>query len=363
MSESEQPQKATAAKRPKSKKKGRKKPKNISEGGGTAAYPRHSLSKSLRIPTAILEQNAGKPCSEKEAATFVGVGFGGPFRLEISSCLKFGLLERPGPSQVGITELARRAIRPQSPGDDVRALQESVLKAPQISEVYQHYRGENLPEPKFFENALQDKFRIPSDKTLDFITIFEQTLESARLLQRVDDRIRLLDVSDTATIGDEAGRLKKLGREVHVSTSDSCFVMMPFAPPIGSYYEKIYDPAIRKAGLTPVRADNDIFGTGKIIEQIWSGINKARVLVAELTNRNPNVFYELGLAHALQKPVVLVACSDQDVPFDLRHIRVIYYDMTDPFWGQKLVEKISENILSALKNPDEAILPRVLERQ
>ncbi|RBP45660.1 hypothetical protein DES53_10242 [Roseimicrobium gellanilyticum] len=138
---------------------------------------------------------------------------------------------------------------------------------------------------------------------------------------------------------------------------------MPFAPPIGSYYEKIYDPAIRKAGLTPVRADNDIFGTGKIIEQIWSGINKARVLVAELTNRNPNVFYELGLAHALQKPVVLVACSDQDVPFDLRHIRVIYYDMTDPFWGQKLVEKISENILSALKNPDEAILPRVLERQ
>jgi nucleoside 2-deoxyribosyltransferase len=98
------------------------------------------------------------------------------------------------------------------------------------------------------------------------------------------------------------------------------------------------------------------------MDQIWSGINSARVLVAELTTRNPNVFYELGLAHALRKPVVLVAGAEEDVPFDLKHIRVIYYEMSDPFWGQKLVDKISENILSALKNPEEAILPRALEK-
>ena len=40
---------------------------------------------------------------------------------------------------------------------------------------------------------------------------------------------------------------------------------------------------------------------------------------------------------------------------------MIYYDMTDPFWGQKLTDKVSENILSALKNPEEAILPKALE--
>lgn len=68
------------------------------------------------------------------------------------------------------------------------------------------------------------------------------------------------------------------------------------------------------------------------------------------------MFYELGLAHALRKPVVLVSSNEDDVPFDLQHIRVIYYDVTDPFWGQKLLSKVAENILSAIENPEEAIL-------
>lgn len=125
--------------------------------------------------------------------------------------------------------------------------------------------------------------------------------------------------------------------------------------PLGEYYEKVYKPAIEKAGLTPMRADADRFGTGKIMDQVGQGIAHAKVLVAELTSRNPNVFYELGLAHALKKPVVLVSSNEADVPFDLQHIRVIYYDMSDPFWGNKLLEKVAENILSALRNPAEAI--------
>ena len=103
---------------------------------------------------------------------------------------------------------------------------------------------------------------------------------------------------------------------------------MPFAAPHGSYYSLVYEPAIKKAGLKPVRADSEIFGAGKIMDQIWSGINAAKVLVAELTTKNPNVFYELGLAHALKKPVVLVSSNEKDVPFDLQDIRVIYSTTT-----------------------------------
>jgi hypothetical protein len=72
--------------------------------------------------------------------------------------------------------------------------------------------------------------------------------------------------------------------------------------PIGGYYETIYAPATKKAGLTAIRADTDIFGTGKIIDQIWNGLNHAKVLVAELTGRNPNVLYELGLAMPFTSP-------------------------------------------------------------
>ena len=261
--------------------------------GGNAPYPRHSLTRVLRIPEAIIAQNAAKPCTEQEAAKFVGVGYNGPFRVEISSCLKFGLLDRPSAGTISITELARKALRPQNSGDDIRALQKAVLNAPQVSDVYEHYRGENLPDRVFFENALEDKFKIPNDKVGDFIAIFEQSLEAAKLIHKSDDRIRVVDVSEVAPDQQEEKRLKKLGKGVKVSADDSCFVMMPFADPIGTYFEKVYAPAIQKTGLKPVRADNEIFGTGKIMDQIWSGIVSAKVLVAELTGRNPNVFYEL----------------------------------------------------------------------
>lgn len=131
--------------------------------------------------------------------------------------------------------------------------------------------------------------------------------------------------------------------------------MQPFGGTLGGYYESIFKPAIEQAGLVAVRADAEIFGTGKIMDQIWRGIRAAKVLVAEMTTKNPNVFYELGLAHALEKPVVLVSSNQEDVPFDLRHIRVILYDQADPFWGQKLIDKIADNIKSAVLNPEEAI--------
>lgn len=93
-----------------------------------------------------------------------------------------------------------------------------------------------------------------------------------------------------------------------VPEGTTCFVMQPFGGHLGTYYESIFKPAIQQAGLVPVRADDDIFATGKIMDQVWRGIRQAKVLVAELTSKNPNVFYELGLAHALEKPVIRSWC-------------------------------------------------------
>jgi hypothetical protein len=265
-------------------------------------------------------------------------------------------LERPEKGTLAVTALARKALRPQEPDDKINALREAILKAPDISEVYANYRGENLPDREFLENALRDKFAIPADKVADFITVFQESLASAKLIEDHDGKQRVLDVSkDGESLAKTSGTAKIAAKQAAAATGDSCFVMMPFAVPIGSYYSLIYEPAIRKAGLVPVRADAEIFGTGKIMDQIWQGISAAKVLVAEMTTKNPNVFYELGLAHALQKPVVLVSSNDKDVPFDLQHIRVIYYDMTDPFWGTKLLDKVAENILSAIQNPEEAV--------
>ena len=322
-----------------------------------AKFPRHPVAKAIRIPQAILEQNAGKACSRADAARFLGLGSpAGPFSVEISSALKYGFLDQPETGQIQPSDLAKKILRPQSPHDVIDGYRQAILKAPDLSEVYHHYRGENLPDDQFLRNTVTENYKVPADSFQEFKQVLLESLETAELVSKHGDKIRVIDVASADTgAATQSDRLKKLEKTTTVGVNDSCFVMQPFASPLGDYYEKIYRPAIEKAGLRAVRADAEIFATGKIMDQVWNGINAAKVLVAELTSRNPNVFYELGLAHAMKKPVVLVSAKEDDVPFDLQHIRVIYYDTSDPFWGNKLIEKVAENILSAIKNPGEAV--------
>ena len=305
------------------------------------------------LPRAILDQHAGKPCTRDQIAGFLGIGLSGELNTEISSAGKYGFLEAHGTLQQP-TDLARRILRPQSDTDQLNGYREALLKAPQLRDVYQHFRGESLPDGQFFENVLVDTYSVPRDKVSEFIEVFLTDTKTAGVLVEDHGKKRLLDVGAAAAVATTS--LQKAAKAANVAVGDSCFVMMPFLDPLGKHYELIYKPAIERAGLTPVRADSDIFGTGKIIDQILIGMTNAKVLVAELTGRNPNVFYELGVAHALKKPVVLVTANEQDVPFDVKHIRVITYEKDDPFWGTKLITKVSENIVSALQNPTEAIL-------
>jgi len=94
---------------------------------------------------------------------------------------------------------------------------------------------------------------------------------------------------------------------------DICFVLMPFGGWLDNYYETIYRPAIDASGLEPHRAD-DLFRPSTIVNDIWAYTRRAKLLLADLSGRNPNVFYELGLAHALAKPAILVAESMEEIP-------------------------------------------------
>ena len=297
----------------------------ISDVATRAKYPRQSVDGALRIPKAILEQNAGKACTPQQAAALLGVRTAkGPFGVEISSATKYGFLSR-SEGKLQPTDLARRVLRPTTTEDVVKGYREAILNAPELSDVYKHYRGENLPDDEtFFRNTLIDTFHIPEDDYSSFKKIFDESLEKANLFQKHGDKTRVIDISEEILLPEgQSPRIKKLGTEAAVRAGETCFVMQPFATPYGNYYEKIFKPAIEKTGLLAVRADAEIFATGKIIDQVWRGINAAKVLVAELMTRNANVFYELGLAHALNKPVVLVSSNETDVPFDLHHIRVV----------------------------------------
>jgi hypothetical protein len=110
---------------------------------------------------------------------------------------------------------------------------------------------------------------------------------------------------------------------------DLAFVLMPFAENFDDIYRDALKPTIESLFPRCMRAD-DVFHNKPIVEVIWQQINRAAVVVADLTGRNPNVFYEVGIAHTIGKEVVLLSQAMEDVPFDLRHLNVIQYKWTPP---------------------------------
>lgn len=136
--------------------------------------------------------------------------------------------------------------------------------------------------------------------------------------------------------------------------SRSCFVVMPFHDPFDRYYARVFTPAIAAAGLIPLRGDS-IFRAGDVVRQLAQAILAADVVLAELSMLNANVYYELGLAHALLKPTVLVTQNVDVVPFDLRGGRVIRYERDDPFWGEVLKSNITRALLETMRDPGESL--------
>ncbi|MGD0130085.1 MAG: SIR2 family protein [Terriglobia bacterium] len=124
------------------------------------------------------------------------------------------------------------------------------------------------------------------------------------------------------------------------STSKLCFVMMPFTEPHDRIYRDLIVPAIEDTGLSAVRAD-EIPGTGFVMEQIRAAIQQARLCIAEVTDRNPNVLYEVGFAEAMRKPVILMASDLSQLPFDIASRRVLCYSTDLESSRQHLREAIT----------------------
>ena len=102
------------------------------------------------------------------------------------------------------------------------------------------------------------------------------------------------------------------------------FVLTPFHSKFVDTFETIAD-VCRRIGLKCLRGDEE-FLEGAILSHIVREMATAAIVIANIDGRNPNVFYELGLAHALEKPVLLVASDIDSVPFDLKSQRVIIHN-------------------------------------
>lgn len=122
------------------------------------------------------------------------------------------------------------------------------------------------------------------------------------------------------------------------------FVLMPFSKEFDDIYQLGIKQSAVNAGAYAERVDEQIF-TDNILQRIYNQIDKADIIVADMTGRSANVFYEVGYAHALGKDVILLTQDSDDIPFDLKHYPHIIYENSI---GEKLIPQLTEKLKWAI---------------
>ena len=171
--------------------------------------------------------------------------------------------------------------------------------------------------------GLVDAFDGPTQVSLDDINDTNIGQLSFRLAEFAIALEKVLEVSLTAR--------SFFGPPEHDKTKQwhDVFMLMPFKRELKAIFDNHVKAVANKLQLTAGRADNEHFSSGgAIIRDIWSGIHHAKVIVADCTEQNPNVFYEIGIAHTLGKETILICQMDDRTPFDVNYLRIIFYRNT-----------------------------------
>ena len=134
-----------------------------------------------------------------------------------------------------------------------------------------------------------------------------------------------------------------------MSKSKRVFVFQPFSPQFDAAYQLIR-AAGQAAGVETWRLDQ-LAVAGSITEQLYEAIETSDLIICDITHSNPNVMYELGYAHALRKPVIIVSQRSEHMPFDVRSVRALFYDV-DLGRGTEFVRELEAAIQEALHNPE-----------
>lgn len=134
---------------------------------------------------------------------------------------------------------------------------------------------------------------------------------------------------------------------VVASIRPQTFVVMQFTDEYNQLYKEVVQPVCEEYGYEVIRADN-VYTSGLIIEDIARSIREASIVIADITPNNANVYYEVGYAHGINKPTILLSDRKRDkLPFDISGFRLLFYDNT--IGGKSEVDQALRKHLDAIR--------------
>jgi hypothetical protein len=312
-------------------------------------FPRRSLEEALRVPRAIRDGNAGKPWGADQVALALKIAAkSSNLKYLLAASEDFGFTSgRSAVGQVALTDLGKEAVYPSSPDAEAKALRQAFNKVDVFRKVLEHYDGNNLPEREFLDNTLQKDFDLHPGTLDEFVDLFEKNCRTAKIGKELP--------SDSAVSGNGHSPAVVSTATAPKPRSGSrpvCFIIMPFTEKhdnheVGFFTEvmtQLFNPALEAAGFEPRTALRQ--GSDVIQATIVNALLDADMVLADLTEHNPNVLFELGMRMHTDKPVALVRAKGTGAIFDVDNmLRVVDYNPN--LWKstvEKDLPKITEHV-------------------
>ena len=314
-------------------------------------FPRATLEQALKIPTAIKELNGGNPWEPDEIRKAISAGTGNSYFYLTAASRDYGLtIGTRDTDKISLADLGRDLVFAGNRTTEAELKMRAFLNVDVFKRVLEFYKGSNLPEMKYLGNTLQKEFQLAPETHEEFSRIFRENCKYLGITSGtvvINDEGSVDPSTGTTTPGTvtlaEAGGASKL----------IAFVIMPFVERDAKHATGFF-PEVLRSLITPAAKDSGFTvrtanrqGSDLIQSTIVNDLLEADLVIADLTEHNPNVMFELGVRMAEDKPVVLIKAMGTGPLFDIDNmLRVFEYS---PNLWQTTIEKDRPLLLDFIK--------------
>jgi hypothetical protein len=314
----------------------------------TWSFPRATLEEALKIPYALKEKNGGNPWEPEEVRKAIGGRGGNAYFYLTAASRDYGLtIGTSTAEKIALSDLGRELVYAPNVDVEKELKVQAFLKVDLFKRVLEYYKGSNLPEMRYLGNTLQKEFNLHPETHEEFSRIFRENCQYLGITSGIpasagDQGEQDIVKPDTVTLAETKGTSKL-----------TAFVIMPFLERDPKHSAGFFSEVLRSL-ITPAAKDSQFTvktanrqGSDLIQSTIINDLMEADLVIADMTEHNPNVMFELGMRMAEDKPVVLIKAHGTGPLFDVDNmLRVFEYN---PNLWQTTIEKDLPNLRDFIK--------------
>lgn len=332
-------------------KRGKKNRKRSSSSGtrlrGPKAYPVQTFEEVLKIGQGIMDKAAGQPVKRVTLLKELNLTDNNNTRALISNSTKYQITRGNQRAEtLSLEPKGRTAVDPAaSPNQRKKARFElAIQNVPPFNKLYEQYKGSKMPTLQVMQDSLEG---IDAGDRPQCVDVFVQNAKFVGILRMAEGAEVIVPIDEAVSVDTVSGVGASPGTTIALANlpaaaedfDNVCFFIAPIGDAgseprkhsdaiLASYVEKALQSV--EPHLKVVRADK-IEQPGMISKQVIEYLLRSRLVVADLSYQNPNVFYELSLRHATGKPVVHIRRSTDRIPFDIGNFKTIEIKFEDKF--------------------------------